>query len=221
MLFRRRTPPGIGEKLRVWIWPRRSWVRSSRYVSKRIFRLTGSPHTIAAGVAAGVFASFTPFMGLHFFIAFLVAYLLAGNMIAAALGTFVGNPLTFPFIWASTFSFGRFLLGDHSPATAPFANLGQSMKHIGEAMWRLDFGGVGTAMAEVWHPLLKPMLFGGVPLGITIGLAFYFATRRMARFVHAARQRKLLAKAIEIHERTAKIATKNEVAPKTNMAHRA
>ncbi len=220
MLFRRRTPPGIGEKFRVWIWPRRSWVRSSRYVSKRIFRLTGSPHTIAAGVAAGVFASFTPFMGLHFLIAFLVAYILAGNMIAAALGTFVGNPLTFPFIWASTFSFGRFLLQDHSPATAPFANLGQTMKHIGEATWRLDFAGISSAMAEIWHPLLKPMLAGGIPLGFALGLAFYFATRRMANFVHAARQRKLIAKAVEIHERNMNVSPKDNQASKNNMAHR-
>ncbi len=206
MLFRRRTPPGIGEKLRVWIWPRRSWVRSSQYVSKRIFRLTGSPHTIAAGVAAGVFASFTPFMGLHFIIAFMVAYVLAGNMIAAALGTFVGNPLTFPFIWASTFSFGRFILGDTAPATAPFSHLGQTMKHIGHALGRLDFTAFGSALAEIWNPLLKPMLFGGIPLGIAVGFAFYLVTRRAAKFFHAGRQKKLLAKAHEMRARTGKIA---------------
>ena len=142
MLFRRRIPPGIGEKFRVWMWPRRSWARSGLYVSKRISRLTGSPHTIAAGVAAGVFASFTPFMGFHFLLAFALAYVLAGNMIAAALGTFVGNPLTFPFIWASTFSFGRTLLGETAKVEAPFNQLGEIMKDAGEALWAFDFAGV-------------------------------------------------------------------------------
>lgn len=194
MLFRRRTPPGIGERFRVWLWPRRSWVRSSIYVSKRIFRLTGSPHTIAAGVAAGVFASFTPFMGFHFLLAFGLAYVIAGNLIAAALGTFVGNPLTFPFIWASTFSLGRRLLGETSAAATPFSQLGGIMKHIGEALWRLNFVEAGSAMGEIWHPLLKPMLVGGVPLGICVAIVFYLITRRLAIFFHHARQKKLMAR---------------------------
>ncbi len=210
MLFRRRTPPGIGEKLRVWIWPRRSWVRSSQYVSKRIFRLTGSPHTIAAGVAAGVFASFTPFRGFHFFIAFIAAYLLAGNMIAAALGTFVGNPLTFPFIWASTFSFGRFLMGEPVGTAKPFGQLSDIMSNIGGALWRMDFAGFGAAIAEIWQPLLKPMVIGGMPLGLTIGLLFYIITRRAARFFHAARQQKLMRKATEIRKKAGQLSTKND-----------
>jgi len=195
MLFRRRTPPGIGEKFRVWIWPRRSWARSGLYVSKRIFRLTGSPHTIAAGVAAGVFATFTPFMGFHFILAFALAYILAGNLIAAALGTFVGNPLTFPFIWASTFSLGRKLLGETSKADAPFHHLSTIMKDAGEALWQLDFAGFGLALAEIWTPLLKPMLFGGIPLGACAAIISYIITRRLAVFFHAARQKKLMKKA--------------------------
>ena len=57
---------------------------------------------VAAGVAAGAFTSFTPFMGLHFLFAALFAWAIRGNLLASALGTFVGNPLTFPFIWAAT-----------------------------------------------------------------------------------------------------------------------
>ena len=37
-----------------------------------ILRLRASPHAIAAGVAAGVFASFIPFLGLHIIIAAVV-----------------------------------------------------------------------------------------------------------------------------------------------------
>lgn len=212
MLFRRRTPPGLAEKFRVWIWPRRSWARSGLYVSKRIFRLTGSPHTIAAGVAAGVFASFTPFMGFHFVVAFAVAYLLAGNMIAAALGTFVGNPLTFPFIWASTFSLGRTLLGDQSAASAPFHQLGLTMKDIGQALWQLDFVEFGVAVSEIWQPLLKPMMIGGIPLGASAAIIFYIVTRRLAIFYHANRQKKLMKRAASMHNQPGGFATKDDVA---------
>ena len=215
MLFRRRTPPGIGERFRVWIWPRRSWVRSSLYVSKRIFRLTGSPHTIAAGVAAGVFASFTPFMGFHFLLAFAIAYLLAGNMIAAALGTFVGNPLTFPFIWASTFALGRKLLGETSAVTAPFQHLGKIMTDIGQALWRLDFAEFGAALAEIWHPLLKPMLFGGILIGMSVAIIFYILTRRLAIFYHASRQKKLMKRAAMTRRPTSRFVAKDDMAHRT------
>ncbi len=212
MLFRRRTPAGIVEKLRVWIWPRRSWVRSSQYVSKRIFRLTGTPHAVAAGVAAGVFASFTPFLGFHFALAFLVAYLLAGNMIAAALGTFIGNPLTFPVIWASTYAFGRLLLGQEATGAVPFSDLGNIMSHIGTSLWHWDFNEFAVAFADIWHPLLKPMAVGGIPLGILVGLVFYIITRRMAVYFHSVRQRKLLAKANKIRARTAGLPAKDDMA---------
>ena len=88
MLFGRKKPESWPEKLRVMLWPRRSWMRSTKYLAKRVLRLTASPHAISAGVAAGVFASFTPFIGFHFLIAFFVAYFIAGNFIAAASGTF-------------------------------------------------------------------------------------------------------------------------------------
>jgi len=215
MLFRRRNPAGLGERFRVWIWPRRSWLRSSLYVSKRIFRLTGSPHTIAAGVAAGVFASFTPFMGFHFLLAFALAYLLAGNLIAAALGTFVGNPLTFPIIWASTFALGRKILGEAPGETAPFQQLGKIMTDIGEALWRLDFAEFGAALAEIWHPLLKPMAFGGVLIGAGVAIIFYILTRRLAVFYHANRQKRLLKRAAMMHQSAARFANKDDMAHRT------
>ncbi len=108
MLFRRRDPADWREKLRVAVWPRRSWGRSIKYLAKRVLRLTASPHAIAGGIAAGVFASFTPYMGLHFLIAFAVAYIIAGNMVAAAMGTFFGNPLSFPVYLGGNLFHGKF-----------------------------------------------------------------------------------------------------------------
>src|SRR5690606_26323749 len=92
MLFRSRHKPSFSEKTRLLLWPRRSFSRSFRYYGKRIMRITASPHAIAAGLAIGVFAAFTPFFGFHFIIAVILAYLLAGNIGAAALGTAVANP---------------------------------------------------------------------------------------------------------------------------------
>ena len=69
MLFRRRKKADLLERARTFFWPRRSFLRSAQYFIKRVLRLSATPHAIAAGVAAGVFASFTPFLGFHFVIA--------------------------------------------------------------------------------------------------------------------------------------------------------
>lgn len=146
------------------LFPRRNYARSFRYYWKRMLRIKATPHAIAAGVAAGAFASFTPFMGLHFILSFVVAWLIAGNMIAAAFGTAVGNPLTFPAIWAATHGIGTAILGmGHTGADPSPLRLG-SILHRGEIL-------------DIWDPILKPMLVGGVPLGLVVGAILYVLTR--------------------------------------------
>ena len=69
----------------------------------RLKRLQGTPYSIATGFACGVAISFTPFIGFHMILAALTAWLIRGNIIASAIGTIVGNPWTFPFIWLAVF----------------------------------------------------------------------------------------------------------------------
>lgn len=144
------------------LWPRRSVSRSVRYFGKRVLRLRATPHAVAAGVAAGVFASFFP-LGSHFIIAAAVSWLVAGNLVAAALGTAVGNPVTFPLLWGASWETGKLILQEHvSQDGAP--------KHLGAMMHDLSF-------SQLWEPVLKPMAIGAVPLGLVCGLAVYAVTR--------------------------------------------
>src|SRR5690606_29552406 len=128
MLFRRRTNVTLRERVRIMLWPRRSFRRSARYFAKRALRLRATSHAIAAGVAAGMCASFTPFIGLHILLAFVVAWPLRGNFVAAALGTALGNPLTFPFIWGATLQLGRFILG-YEPGDFGPEEIGDLLMH--------------------------------------------------------------------------------------------
>ncbi len=161
MLFSRRDPETRWTRMRVRLVPRRNYARSMRYYGKRIIRLRATPHAIAAGVAAGAFASFTPLMGFHFILSFALAFAARGSMIAAALGTAVGNPLTFPAIWASTLALGRWLLGIDGGAEG--AQFGRAWAEQG--------------FAALWEPWVKPMLVGGVPLGLAVGALAYMITR--------------------------------------------
>ena len=81
------------------------------YLGHRVRRLPDTPHRIALGFACGVFASFTPFFGLHFVLAAVLAGLLRGNIVAALIGTVAGNPLTFPLIASVSLGLGRRILG--------------------------------------------------------------------------------------------------------------
>lgn len=217
MLMKRRIPPTWTESLRVWIWPRRSWLRSGQYVAKRIMRLTATPHAIAAGVAAGAFASFTPFMGFHFIQAFIFAWLVRGNMIAAALGTFIGNPLTFPFIWAAAYHTGNFVLQTQDHGAEPPA-LGIAMKDVIEACWNLDGSAALVALGDIWFPILYPMLVGGIIVGLLVTIPIYFLTRRAAGIFRETRRNKLMAKATELRDRAKQMAERNDTSSKAGSA---
>src|SRR5690606_16543769 len=131
------------------------------YISKRVLRLTASPHSVAAGVAAGVFVSCTPFLGFHMIMAAVIAYAIGGNIVASAIGTTFANPLTLPFIWAGTLEAGRLLL---------YGSLGGEHLHVAKILGELEF-------SELWGPLLKPMAVGSVPFGLVFAAIFYVLTR--------------------------------------------
>ena len=94
-MFKRRTPLSFVESAAAWIYPRGGWSRATRYIGHRLRRLPDPAHKIARGIACGVFVSWTPFYGLHFLISAGLAWGIGGNMLAALLATFFGNPLTY------------------------------------------------------------------------------------------------------------------------------
>lgn len=174
MLFRRRDPRPLLDRLRGLLWPRRGWRRSARYAAHRLSRLPSTPYSIACGVACGAAISFTPLIGMHFIGAALLALLLRGNLVASALGTAVGNPWTFPVIWAWTFAFGRWLLGHAREIETLPQHL--SMRYIFD------------------HPgdVFLPMLIGSVPTALVVWLVFFFFMQRLVDGYQRARRLRLL-----------------------------
>jgi len=174
MLFRRREAESVLEKIRVHLWPRRSWSRSSRYVVYRLRRLSDSPHAVALGFAAGVFTAVTPFLGTHMVMAALLAWVIGGSIVAALLGTFVGNPLTYPLFWYSTYEVGNLMLG--SASEKPPIDLS---------------GGIFQSSLEQLWPLLKPMTLGSVPVGLALAALGYVVVKPMVDAYKHRRRREL------------------------------
>lgn len=109
-MFKRRKPLAIWDKLQHLLAPQRGWRRRLHYFRYRVLRLNSSPHSIAAGLATGVGISFTPFIP-HILSGGLIAWVMRGNLVAMGIGTLIGNPWTFPFLWLGSIYVGQFILG--------------------------------------------------------------------------------------------------------------
>ncbi len=157
-------------------------MRPPRYLVMRVLRLRASPHAVAMGVAAGIFVSWTPFIGVHFIMAFVLSYLFSGNMVAAALGCAAfGNPLTYPFIWGTTWEIGHLLLSRKDTLQGHSLDLAQLFHEL--------------RFTELWRPVLEPMLIGSIPPALVTSVILYFATFYTVKGFQGRRRAHLLERA--------------------------
>ena len=194
-MFKRRKPRSYSQIATEMIYPRGGWFRAGQYVLHRLRRLPDQPHKIGRGVAMGVFVSFTPLHGFHFLIAAGLAWLAGGNILAALLATFVGNPITFPFIaYASTW-LGREILGDHGRLSPKmifneFADASAQIWHNIHAIF-----GPGRAhwdrLGSFFHDIYLPYLVGGIIIGSVAAVICHYLTVPVIRAYHRRRARKL------------------------------
>ena len=99
----------------------------------------------------------------------------------SALGTAIGNPLTFPFIWGATLALGRLITEGQHPGDVVPLELSRTLMH-------LDF-------ETLWEPLLKPMTAGAIPLGLAFAFGFYFVTRSAVATFQDQRRKRLAERA--------------------------
>ncbi|TNE37451.1 MAG: DUF2062 domain-containing protein, partial [Alphaproteobacteria bacterium] len=143
-------------------------------------RLRGSPYSLAAGFAFGAAISFTPFIGFHFILSGIFAWIFRANILASALGTVVGNPWTFPFIWALVYNVGNWILG-HPEGQAVLNEA--TLRAFFDGVWAGDWAHVTHIFLDVIHP----MLIGSIPVGIFVWIIFFYPLRALIRRFHHRR----------------------------------
>ncbi len=174
-MFKRRKPQGFLEIIREWLWPKSGWKRATQYVFHRLIRLDDGPQAIAVGMACGAFSSASPLIGTHFITAAVLALIFRGNVIASTIGTWAGNPLSFPFIWLFTFQIGQVILGREVTDETPYPSF--------TMLW--------NAPDNLFDQLLYPMIIGAVPIGSFLALFTYFPSLWLVRgYKLAQKQRK-------------------------------
>ena len=217
MVFKRRDRRSPVQIASEFVYPRGGWTRAFHYVKHRVRRLPDSPERIARGIGAGVFAAFTPFYGLHFLVAAILARLFNGNLLAALSGTFFGNPLTYVPIGVICLQTGHFLLGtkfdedDTHGLMGKFADALGDLKNNFFAMFTdrvADWRGLEVFYDEVFFPYM----IGGIIPGVVAGVICTYLSLPVIRTYQKRRRAKIKAKFEEIK----RLAQAKAAVPETN-----
>lgn len=207
MVFKRRDRRPIWQVVVDFIYPRGGWSRAAQYVKHRVRRLPDTPEKISRGIWAGVFTSFTPFYSLHFLVAFLLARSMRGNVLAALMGTFFGNPLTYVPIAVAALSTGHWLLGTR-PVEDVDASLGAKFGAAFGDLWH-NFVAMFTIEVADWHGLeifyyevFYPYMIGGVIPGIVTATFCYYLSVPLISAYQKNRQKALRTKLASLQKKT-------------------
>jgi uncharacterized protein len=195
VVFKRRTRQSLPRRLIEAFFPRGGWARATSYIMHRLRRLPDTPHRICVGIAAGTFVSFLPLWGFHFLLAALFAWMFRGNILAALLGTFFGNPVTFPLIAVGSLELGNWLMGNHG--SMKFVEVmmatGNATSELTSNLWgwligeKVYWGRLQLFLGRVFFPFM----LGGTILGIPCSVAMYYLCLPLVRAYQRSRYQKL------------------------------
>lgn len=199
MVFKRRDRRPLFRIIADFLWPRTGWGRAFQYVKHRIRRLPDSPERIARGVGAGVFTTFTPFYGMHFVVAAIVARIINGNLLAALSGTFFGNPLSYVPIGVISLQTGHWILGNDfvedvdESLVSKFIGAGGDLKNNLIALFT-DNHADWTGLLRFYDEVFYPYLIGGLLPGIIVGTVAYMLSFPVIKAYQHRRRTKIKAK---------------------------
>ena len=207
MLFKRRDRLPFAQAVWQIIWPRGGWRRSAIYVKHRLRRLPDTPRKICRGIMVGVFTTFTPFYGLHFIVAAALAMLVRGNVMAALLGTFFGNPLTYVPIAVVSLNLGHFMLGTQMNPEVDESIFTRVFGAAEDLLWNSWYALSGTpvdwtATKVFYDTVFLPWLVGGLVPGIFTGIAAYTVCLPLIE-AYQRRRRGALKKKLDLIRRKA------------------
>ncbi|HIJ90052.1 MAG: DUF2062 domain-containing protein [Desulfobulbaceae bacterium] len=142
--------------------------RAARYYYLKFLRLQGDPHSVALGVAIGLFIGITPTIPMHSALIIIISWPLRGNILAAFIAaTAISNPLTWLPQYYFSWRLGTWLLPGHLSWNRIQALLSLFASDAGFEQSLALFKQLGLEAVAV-------MLLGGVLLAIPFACAGYF-----------------------------------------------
>jgi uncharacterized protein (DUF2062 family) len=152
------------------------------FVKFRILHVDDTSRRIALGVAVGVWTAFTPFLGLHMFMALAIAALVRANKALAVLFVWVSNPFTMIPVYTASYLVGRFFVGRFHHSSIKPGKIGELLGNLfsfenmltclySKPFWR--------ELAKVFGKIGLEVTVGGFILGLLAALIGYFVTYRI------------------------------------------
>ena len=218
MVFKRRDKPPFLSRIRESLLPRRGWRRGIEYLGHRVRRLPDTPHRIALGFACGVFASFTPFFGLHL--------ILAVGARARPARQHGGGADRDRRRQSADLSADRLGLARRSGgASSATASRGRDFSRVSDAFAEAFAGDLATASSAssaaatasgrssspFFRDIIWPYLVGGLLPGLVAAIVGYYLMRPLVAAYQARRRARMLARA---HDRLAGGAGREADAPR-------
>ena len=121
----------------------------------KIYRIRDFPESVAIGLAWGTSISFTPLLGFHLIIIYLGTILMRGNLIAATVGSVIGNPWTFPFFFYFSYKLGLIFF----------------FKPLDIYEFKISF------LLDNFNQLFFPTLIGSLPIAIIVWFITYMVSK--------------------------------------------
>ncbi len=143
----------------------------------KLIKISDTPHSISLGFAIGVFSAFTPLIGLHIVIAIFFSWLVNANYLSSVAGTFIGTPITYPFMWISSILVGNIFFSVDNLNKDLFENF---------SFYSWDF-------FLLIKPFIWSFVIGSTVLGLISSFLSYFLLKRL---VILYRRRKLKVKKV-------------------------
>jgi len=131
-------------------------------------------------------------------VAFLLARIMSGNVLAALLATFFGNPLTYVPIGVVALQTGYWLLGVTWNGDEVHHTLGEVFYGASRDLWvnfKAIFTGAPTdwtRLTEFYNDVFFPYMIGGILPGIISGLVCYYLSVPVIRAYQKRRNKGVL-----------------------------
>lgn len=162
--------------------------RAAKYYYLKFLRLQGDPHSLALGVAIGLFVGITPTIPLHTALIIVLAWILRGNFLAALIAaTAISNPLTWLPQYYFCWRLGSWLL----PGRLSWARI---QELLGLLTSGTGFSQNLALLGELGLEAVAVMLVGGVLLAIPFTCAGYLLSFKFFRALRNKRQEKHILK---------------------------
>lgn len=146
--------------------------KSFKSLFRKFLDLNETPERIALSFSIGVFIAFSPLLGTHLILVFLLVLIFRLNKVAILTGALINNPWTIiPMYTAGTF-LGFFLMGKSISRLPVFS--------ISDLLSFNDF-------FHKFKAILFPYLLGCTVLGLIAALIGYFLMKRL--FIEKAAQK--------------------------------